>query len=177
MMEETSLINQVKEHLCSCAMDFVADMKSMSTSSDDHRPRKRHWLLPDFQTSMCGREINDPREHPAAAVLTLKSECIAIPELIFRPVDIGLDQGGVVEAIALAIAACPKEIQACLWANIRLSGGSSAFPQFVPRLAQDLLPEVLPSEDVGLEFSPASPSLLPFYGAQAYLVSRHFKLL
>jgi hypothetical protein len=49
--------------------------------------------------------------------LTLENERISVPELLFRPSDVGLAQAGIVEAIEQAVAACAEPLRAALYAS------------------------------------------------------------
>lgn len=60
--------------------------------------------------------------------------------LLFPLVPAGsdLNQAGLAETLANAISSLPIEIQALMWRNIVLVGGSTAFPGFADRLVTDL---------------------------------------
>ena len=46
MMDDTAIVNQVKESLCYCSLDFVGEMKRTEMT---HETRKEY-VLPDYQT-------------------------------------------------------------------------------------------------------------------------------
>lgn len=59
MMEDTKLINEVKEALCYCSLDFMHEMKNCSKNSQAVNVKRncsirRDWVLPDFQNHMTG---------------------------------------------------------------------------------------------------------------------------
>eukprot|EP00796_Vickermania_ingenoplastis_P012439 gene12439-8528_t len=77
----------------------------------------------------------------------LQQECIAIPELIFTPGDIGIPQCGLAEAVGAAIfsrgllARLPLlQRSGVLLQNTIVVGGSSNFFHFMERLERDLRP-------------------------------------
>ncbi|RHY62895.1 hypothetical protein DYB38_005009 [Aphanomyces astaci] len=78
-------------------------------------------------------------------VLRVGVECIAVPEVLFHPSDIGIDQDGIAGGIADAIAACPPFVQGQMYQHIVVTGGSSKFPHFIDRLRVDLRP-LVPAE-------------------------------
>lgn len=78
-------------------------------------------------------------------VLVINNERFLVPELLFSPSDIGLNQAGLAETIAASIAAVPEQVQGLLWSNIVLTGGSAKFPGLLPRLERELRP-LAPSE-------------------------------
>ncbi|KAK4052625.1 Actin- protein 6 [Microbotryomycetes sp. JL221] len=71
-------------------------------------------------------------------LLYMNNERFVIPEVVFNPSTIELNQGGLPEVIVDSIMALPQEIQGMMWNNIILVGGSAKFPGFVERLRSDL---------------------------------------
>lgn len=83
-------------------------------------------------------------------ILVMNNERFTVPELLFRPDDLGwssgpqknfnrlswsgLDQMGLAAAIAYSIGFLPEELQGLFWANIALIGGNAKFPNFRARL-------------------------------------------
>lgn len=78
-------------------------------------------------------------------MLVINNERFLVPELLFSPSDIGLNQAGLAETIAVSIASVPEQLQGLLWSNIVLTGGSAQFPGLLPRLERELRP-LAPSE-------------------------------
>ncbi len=73
-------------------------------------------------------------------ILVINNERFLVPELLFNPSDLGLQQAGLAEAIAASIASVPVQIQGLLWSNIVLTGGSVQFPGLLSRLERELRP-------------------------------------
>lgn len=64
----------------------------------------------------------------------MNNERISVPEVLFYPSDIGLNQCGIAEAIASAISRTPAELHAAFFSNILVFGGSCLFEGFFERL-------------------------------------------
>jgi len=87
--------------------------------------------------------VNDDEQ-----VVRLGNERISVPEALFRPCDLGLEQGGVAEIVvesAEAAAAATSSLDAdsmtilsALFANVRIVGGNVKFMNFGKRLEQEL---------------------------------------
>lgn len=144
VMDDTRIINELKEALCYCSLDFDAEMNKFHHGS---RKDRKHWVLPDFVNSFEGKlrteeSVITSRNDSDEQALELGVELITVPEVLFNPSDIGLDQAGVAEAIHQAVAACPEELHSALYANILLVGGNTKFAHFQERLERELQPLV-----------------------------------
>eukprot|EP00271_Cylindrocystis_brebissonii_P004517 TRINITY_DN16211_c0_g1_i1.p1 TRINITY_DN16211_c0_g1~~TRINITY_DN16211_c0_g1_i1.p1 ORF type:complete len:478 (-),score=75.71 TRINITY_DN16211_c0_g1_i1:438-1871(-) len=82
--------------------------------------------------------------------LELGNERFMVPEMLFHPVDLGVNQAGVAECIFQAISACPSRLHPLLYSNILLTGGSTMFPFFRERLEMELRPLVPDEYDLGV---------------------------
>ncbi|CAF1238902.1 unnamed protein product, partial [Didymodactylos carnosus] len=65
-------------------------------------------------------------------------ERFSIPEILFRPSIVGIDQAGISESIYNACERLPEHIRPSLYGNILLTGGNCLFPNFKERLELDL---------------------------------------
>jgi actin-related protein 6 len=141
MMDETHLINKVKESCCFVSQDFNADLEKVRRKQGE----EMKYVLPDYNNNKEGyilREGQMLREDQQ--VLVLGNERFAIPEVLFTPSDIGMSrgfppdtgskQGGLAEAVMQSIEASPEELRSLLLANIVLVGGSTNIPGFSDRL-------------------------------------------
>ncbi|XP_009787478.1 actin-related protein 6 [Nicotiana tabacum] len=72
----------------------------------------------------------------------LTNERFLVPEMMFRPADLGLNQAGLAECIVRAISSCHSHLQPLLYESIILTGGTTLFPHFAQRLEMDLRPLV-----------------------------------
>lgn len=68
----------------------------------------------------------------------MNNERFSVPELLFHPSDIGIQQMGISEAIVHVIEKFPTEVQCHLYNNILLIGGSSVLPSFKERVEKDV---------------------------------------
>ncbi len=68
----------------------------------------------------------------------MNNERFTIPEILFNPMDVGVNQMGLAEAIMYVINEYPKTIQPHLLKNIVLTGGSSAFPGLKERVYNEV---------------------------------------
>ena len=148
LMEETLLVNSLKERFCFVSSDYVAELKMCKKLPARDNGLLVEYVLPDSVTGKPGH-VKGPSEVDGQ-VLRLLNERFAVPELLFQPSDIGLEQAGVAECIAQSLEAVPEgglpgtigsavlivvlEIRPVLARNILVIGGSSQFPGFLKRL-------------------------------------------
>ena len=86
-------------------------------------------------------------------VLVLGNERFMVPELAFRPSDIGVAQGGIAQAAAEAAAAVHPDLRPLLLANVVAVGGLARCPGFAARLQAELrplVPDELEARPLGL---------------------------
>ncbi|CAI5721228.1 unnamed protein product [Hyaloperonospora brassicae] len=182
VMDDTSVMNELKEALCYCSMEFDSDLRRYHSD----RQERKHWVLPDYVQTFEGRLRDDNEEddtamsdeeeltkanddaQPVAAsdeeqILEMGVEMITVPEVLFNPSDIGIHQAGIAEAIVQAVGACPEELSGALYANILLVGGNTRFKNFRQRLERDLRPLVLDDFDVCMYEAP-DPILAAWQG-------------
>lgn len=94
--------------------------------------------LSPFQTA-------DSVVHPDDQVLLMGNERIAVPEVLFTPLDVGLQQGGLVENIVAAVEATPTWMHGLFYENIVLVGGNTKLPNYATRVEKELRP-LVPTE-------------------------------
>jgi len=99
--------------------------------------------------------------------LKMNNERITVPEILFNPSDIGLDQGGVAELIVEAIEASPKWLHPLLYSNIITSGGTTLYPNFNQRLENEVR-ALAPIEFPVNVYTTSSPLLTAWNGASAF---------
>ncbi len=68
----------------------------------------------------------------------MTNDRFAVPEILFSPNDIGVNQAGVAEAITQTIEKCPQIFHRQLYANIILAGGNTKLPGFAERVRKEL---------------------------------------
>ena len=146
VLDETYVINQVKEDVCYVSMDFHKDMLATRERGNSVTCE---YVLPNFSDTrrgyILGRE--DKTRGTEDQSLVLGVERIATPEILFHPSDIGVEQMGMAEAITHSISLTPKELHPHLYANIVLTGGCALFCGFKGRVEEEvrkLCPSVYP---------------------------------
>ncbi|CAO2841209.1 unnamed protein product [Amaranthus hypochondriacus] len=72
----------------------------------------------------------------------LTNERFLVPEMIFRPADLGMNQAGLAECIVRSVNSCHPLLHPVLYESIILTGGSTLFPHFAERLEMELRPLV-----------------------------------
>lgn len=138
VMDETYVINQVKEDSCFVSQDFNEDMRAARKKYPENTI-VRDYLLPDF-TSIQRGYLREPIKNVDEECQTLRvnNERFAIPEILFHPSDIGINQMGIAEAAIHSINLCPEEVRPHLFANIVLCGGTSLFFGMRNRLTKEI---------------------------------------
>ncbi|KAL4107057.1 hypothetical protein PRIC1_005092 [Phytophthora ramorum] len=177
VMDDTPVINELKETLCYCSMDFEGDLRRYHTD----RQQRKHWVLPDYVHSFEGwcredqvQEYTEDDETPTEdqqsanahddeQALEMGVEMVTVPEVLFNPSDIGIHQAGLAETIVQAAEACPEELCDALYGNILLVGGNTKFKNFRQRLERDLRSLVSDDFEIGLH-EPSDPILTAWQG-------------
>ncbi|KAJ7763203.1 actin-related protein Arp6 [Mycena maculata] len=138
MMDETHIMNHVKETCCFVSQDFTRDLEACRAAPKAN-PIVQEYVLPDLTKSSAGR-VRQADDIPLDTdqVLTMGNERFTLPEIIFRPDDIGLAQSGLPATIAASIALLPADLQGMFYANIGLIGGNTTIPGFEQRLIKEL---------------------------------------
>jgi len=136
MMDETYIVNEVKETACYISTDFNKDLdKCKHMKSNDI---VMDYLLPDYKDQYKGilrPHVSKPL--PGAMqeqLLVVGNERFTVPELLFNPGDVGYNQAGLSEVIFQSINKVPEMYRAALLANIVLVGGNANIPGFAERL-------------------------------------------
>ncbi|KAK1265666.1 Actin-related protein 6 [Acorus gramineus] len=73
---------------------------------------------------------------------SLTNERFLVPEMLFHPADLGMNEAGLAECIVRSVDACHPYLHPVLFESIVLSGGSTLFPRFAERLERELRPLV-----------------------------------
>lgn len=155
MVDETYIMNEVKETVCFVTNDFTADMEktwkaNIKRQGASDKSVVVDFVLPDPNANRKGfMRPHDPlleakKKKGAASglssdilsedVLVLGNERFAVPELLFRPSDIGMKQAGVPEMIVQSLSVLPPGLHAAFLANVLVVGGNAVIPGFMERL-------------------------------------------
>ena len=104
-------------------------------------------------------------EEESRQALALSVERFAAPEILFRPDDVGLDQGGIAETIVQSVEACPDYLRAAMYQNVLITGGNARIPGFAQRLESELR-SLAPSQYAVRVCVPQDPVTYAWKGAQ-----------
>ncbi|GAA5879632.1 hypothetical protein JCM1840_000593 [Sporobolomyces johnsonii] len=158
MMDQTSTMEHAKEKACYVTTRWSEDWEA-ANANNNHIVRT--YVLPDFtptstnklgyvRTGLTPPPPSPPPVDPAAPykaqappqdeeqLLYLCNERFTVPEVLFNPSTIDLNQAGLAETIAVSIASLPTELQGMFWSNIVCVGGSVGFEGFGARLEQEV---------------------------------------
>eukprot|EP01027_Heterolobosea_sp_BB2_P018350 GEZU01025869.1.p1 GENE.GEZU01025869.1~~GEZU01025869.1.p1 ORF type:complete len:407 (-),score=158.61 GEZU01025869.1:45-1265(-) len=70
--------------------------------------------------------------------IQLSVERIQVPEIVFQPSIIGMDQAGITETLSYVLNSFPAATQTELCKNVFLYGGNTLYPQFADRIQAEL---------------------------------------
>lgn len=153
-MDETHLVNQVKEDACYVSSSFAADLEE--TWKGGQRDGKQvdtsivvDYVLPDYDNVKRGfMRPHDPAQSrlrrtgpvhgPREDVLPLGNERFSVPELLFEPRDVGLREAGLPELVMQCLEALPVGLRPAMLANVVVVGGNALIKGFVERLEREI---------------------------------------
>ncbi|XP_078662939.1 actin-related protein 6-like [Branchiostoma floridae x Branchiostoma belcheri] len=143
VLDETYVMNQVKEDVCYVSSQFYRDMETAKLRGKDNTVL-RDYVLPDFSQIKRGyvkplEEMNYAGKYKGGEqIIRMANERFAVPEVLFHPSDIGIQEMGIPEAIVHAVEACPEEMHPHMYMNIILTGGNALLSGFKERVFSDL---------------------------------------
>ncbi|XP_055048724.2 actin-related protein 6 [Misgurnus anguillicaudatus] len=170
VMDETHVINQAKEDVCYVSQDFYKDMEIAQLKGEDNTIM-RDYVLPDFSSIKKGfckplEEMNFTGKYKTGEqILRLNNERFAVPEMLFHPSDIGIQEMGIPEALVNSINNMPEEMQPHLYKNIVLTGGNTLFPGFRDRVYKEVR-ALAPVEYQVRVVLPQNPICYPWEGGK-----------
>jgi actin-related protein 6 len=159
MMDQTFLMSVIKERLCFVSQDIEEDLKKCKPRKSELR---KHYVLPDQTSSILGfvlgtqptasdlprsakqngmdvdTDLMKDKTPDEAQILSLGNERFSVPEVLFHPSDLGINQAGIAESIVQSIMACPEYLREAMCANIVVVGGSAAVPGLCERILVEL---------------------------------------
>ncbi|XP_010230761.1 actin-related protein 6 [Brachypodium distachyon] len=198
VMDETLLIDDAKEKLCFVSLDVPRDLHLARLSFKDN-PFRCSYILPDGITYKKGfvKDLDEARRYCSLPVdgesdikfgdsnidksedrkkpelsqneFALTNERFLVPEMLFHPIDLGMNQAGLAECIVRSVQACHPFIQPVLFESIILTGGSTLFPRFTERLKIELRPLV--PEDYHVKIIPQENPILGVWRGGSILAS------
>lgn len=100
-------------------------------------------------------------------MVKMTNDRFSVPEVLFNPSDIGINQAGIAEAIVQTILKCPPVFQRQLYSNIVVGGGNANLAGFTERIRSDL--EKLKPIEFKLGVHPVdNPTLAAWRGLKLY---------
>ncbi|KAJ8950169.1 hypothetical protein NQ314_008022 [Rhamnusium bicolor] len=178
VMEETYVINQVKEDTCYVVKDVKEELKKAAKSGIAN-DIIRNYVLPDFNNIRRGyiqdpNNTNQKEKEENCQILRLNNERFIVPEILFHPSDIGMKSMGIAEAVVKAIYCCPKDQQENLAKNIVVIGGNCKFPGFKERMYAELRSQLPHIWDINV-YQPDDPISYSWKGGKPLLKTPDFK--
>ncbi|CAI4222020.1 unnamed protein product [Auanema sp. JU1783] len=136
VLDETYVINECKEDSCFVSNNFCRDMEK-SKHRDFRNTIRKEYVLPDYATHQRGYLRDPTAQKDNSQGLSVNHERFCLPEALFRPTDLGLDQMGIAEAAAESLSRVPENLRPALAQNVALIGGSMKFPGMRERFLTD----------------------------------------
>lgn len=156
MVDETYIMNEVKEAVCFVSSDLSSDMERTwkgNRKRDQPDPGEGvvvDFVLPDPNAGKKGfMRPHDPllnakkrkgvlsganAEALSEDVLVLGNERFTVPEILFNPGDIGMKQAGISDIVLESLSVLPTGLHPAFLANILVVGGNCLLPGFMERL-------------------------------------------
>ncbi|KAI9673465.1 MAG: Actin- protein 6 [Caeruleum heppii] len=159
MMDETHLMNEVKEAVSFVSSDFRGDLEKTWKGNRTAQLAQGNvgggvvvdYVLPDYNTHKKGivrqydpslaakvRKLGSTGEDAVEDFMTLGNERFAVPELLFSPGDVGMKEAGLAETMMQSLYAIPGALWPSMLANVIAVGGNVLIPGFVERLEADI---------------------------------------
>ncbi|CAH3183605.1 unnamed protein product, partial [Porites evermanni] len=99
--------------------------------------------------------------------LHLGVERIRVPEIVYQPSMLGIEQAGIAETIDFILNHFSADLQTALVQNVFVTGGNTQFPNFQERLERELL-AIRPFQSTFKVFTAGNPVLDAWYGARKW---------
>lgn len=157
MLDETYLMNEVKEAISYVSQDFKRDLERSWKGASAGRKKAPNgekditvdYVLPDYNAHKRGFvRPHDPSLNAKIRKLgslagagetvedymTLANERFTVPELLFNPGDVGMKQEGLPGTVMQSLSGLPPGLWPAMLANILVVGGNSKIEGFMTRL-------------------------------------------
>eukprot|EP01136_Pigoraptor_vietnamica_P040925 Opistho-1_new@13309 len=142
VMEETHVVNQMKEDACFVSRNAIDDLV-IAAKRGAENTIVCDYVLPNYTHIRRGfvRQMGGPRRPDDTGneqAVVMNNERFMVPEVLFHPSDIGIDQGGIPETIVDSVRSAHTDLHETMYANILLVGGSAMFKGYAERVQADL---------------------------------------
>ena len=131
LRKEFYLANLIKEECCYISKDFKTDMKISKETGMNNKV----FILPEYRKK--GEAFLNSMQ-PEKYMVNLNNLRFVVPELIFNPNMIGIEEGGLHEGVMQSVDECHADYKNLLYENIITTGGNSKFSGFNERLIKEL---------------------------------------
>ena len=155
VQKEDWIVQEIKEDVCFVSQFFCSDLErvwkgGLKDPRDIDTSIVVDYVLPDYEAVKRGfARPHDPKVSrkeralgldggPREHIVTIGNERFTVPELLFTPSDIGMQQESLPGTILQSIYSLPKGLWQPYLANILVTGGSSKFPGLMVRLESEL---------------------------------------
>ncbi|XP_005104689.1 actin-related protein 6 [Aplysia californica] len=164
VMDETYVINQMKEDVCYVSTQFNKDME-IARKKYPENTISRDYILPDYTHIKRGyvrtQEESSKKSKGDEQMIRMNNERFAVPELLFQPADVGIPEMGISESIIHSLSLVDEELSPHLLNNTVLTGGNALLPGFQDRLQSDV--RSMASDDFDVSVSmPGNPITFPW---------------
>ncbi|KAL4877287.1 actin family [Aspergillus karnatakaensis] len=186
MVDETYIMNQVKESVCFVSNDFGGDLeRTWKGNRKRGHPSTEEsvvvdYVLPDPNGGKSGfMRPHDPllgtkkrkavfagagTDQISEDVLVLGNERFTVPEILFTPGDVGMKTAGIPDLILQSLSVLPPGLHPAFLANVMVVGGNSLLDGFMERLQTELR-QVASAECVVRVRRPSDPIRSSWLGA------------
>lgn len=183
MRNETYLVNQMKEACCYITRDFNGDLeRTWKGTIGDRRESyatgggiAKDYVLPDYHNIKTGfvrdhdpgrqKRLRQPNALQSSEedVITLRNERFTVPEILFNPRDIGLQQPGLAQIVMQSLSMLPLGLWPGLLANIVVVGGNANIDGIIHRLQGEIM-ALAPDECLVRVARPTNPIISTWQG-------------
>jgi actin-related protein 6 len=164
LMEETYLLNEIKEavsYVSPSSQDFSKDLERawkgrLGNKRELDSSVVVDYVLPDYESAIHGHarphdaaksrmRRMQPLQGPREDLLPMGNERFSVPELLFNPTDIGIQEAGIPGAVLESLSNLPEALKIGLLSNVVVVGGNSLIKGFNARL-EDELRAIVPAQ-------------------------------
>ena len=144
------MLDLLKQDVCYVSTDFQADLERVRRDPTGVKTGPVvDYVMPDYTTRSRGEvRKHDPLTRKQMAktgsvvaadgthefVATLGNERFAVPELLFNPGDVGMNQAGLADMVMQSLRAVPTGLWSAMLSNVYVVGGNANFQGFMDRL-------------------------------------------